>query len=115
MQTILRAGPKTGVFATLSAAFVANFVEWGRKTGDIDKGWRQRWPTKWSLGQALRRQGRKWALLALVALWQFTGNAADSTFVNVTETVGLPPDGYGAVSWGDYDNDGRPDLLIGSQ
>src|SRR5258707_14929799 len=29
--------PKTGVFAPLSAAF----VELGRKTGDIDKGWRQ--------------------------------------------------------------------------
>src|SRR6266404_8934063 len=58
-------------------------------------------------------QGQKCALVLLAALWQFAGNAADSTFVNVTGTVGLPQDGYGPVAWGDYDNDGRLDLLVG--
>src|SRR5947209_18153526 len=65
--------------------------------------------------QTLLSLWRRLALVLLVAFWQFTGTAANSTFVNVTDSVGLPQDGYGPVVWGDYDNDGRLDLLVGSQ
>ncbi len=64
--------------------------------------------------QTIFTQGGKWALLTLLALWQFTGNAAEPTFTNVTATVGLPQVGSGPVSWGDFDNDGRLDLLLGA-
>src|SRR5947207_3446654 len=36
------------------------------------------------------------------------------TFTNVTATVGLPQSGSTSVSWADYDNDGRLDLLAGT-
>ncbi len=39
----------------------------------------------------------------------------DSTVVNVTEEWGLPMAGQGqGAAWGDYDNDGDPDLLHGT-
>src|SRR6185436_15845167 len=43
-------------------------------------------------------------------IWRNTG----SNFVNVTASVapGLPGVEEGSVAWGDYDNDGRPDLLL---
>src|SRR5205085_2027361 len=43
-------------------------------------------------------------------LWRNTSNG----FVNVTASVmpGLPQLAVGGVAWGDYDNDGRPDLLV---
>jgi hypothetical protein len=36
------------------------------------------------------------------------------TFTNVTAAVGLPQTGRSSVSWADYDNDGRLDLLAGA-
>lgn len=40
-------------------------------------------------------------------------NNHDGTFTDVTDQSGIDVHGWAmAVSWGDYDNDGRPDLLI---
>ena len=53
-----------------------------------------------------------WALL-LSLFGSPAGLRAQPTFTNVTATVGLPQVGSGSVAWGDYDNDGRTDLLFG--
>jgi len=40
-------------------------------------------------------------------------NNGDGTFTDVTERAGVPGTGYGlGCVWGDYDNDGHPDLFI---
>jgi len=40
-------------------------------------------------------------------------NNRDGTFTDVTERAGVPGTGYGlGCVWGDYDNDGFPDLLV---
>jgi hypothetical protein len=40
-------------------------------------------------------------------------NNADGTFTDVTEKAGIPGTGYGlGCVWGDYDNDGFPDLFV---
>ena len=40
-------------------------------------------------------------------------NNGDGTFTDVTEKAGVPGNGYGlGCVWGDYDNDGRPDLYV---
>jgi enediyne biosynthesis protein E4 len=40
-------------------------------------------------------------------------NNGDGTFTDVTEKAGLPGTGYGlGCVWGDYDNDGYPDLFV---
>src|SRR5712664_2057071 len=40
-------------------------------------------------------------------------NNADGTFRDVTQTAGVPGTGYGlGCVWGDYDNDGFPDLYV---
>lgn len=40
-------------------------------------------------------------------------NNHDGTFVDVTEKAGVPGDSYGlGCAWGDYDNDGHPDLYV---
>ena len=40
-------------------------------------------------------------------------NNGDSTFTDVTEKAGVPGTGYGlGCVWGDYDNDGFPDLYV---
>ena len=40
-------------------------------------------------------------------------NNGDGTFTDVTETAGVPGSGYGVgCVWGDYDNDGFPDLYV---
>ena len=40
-------------------------------------------------------------------------NNGDGTFVDVTEKAGTPGTGYGlGCVWGDYDNDGHPDLYV---
>jgi len=40
-------------------------------------------------------------------------NNGDSTFTDVTEKAGVPGTGYGlGCAWGDYDNDGFPDLYV---
>jgi len=40
-------------------------------------------------------------------------NNGDNTFTDVTEQAGVPGTGYGlGCAWGDYDNDGFPDLLV---
>src|SRR6202158_1816598 len=40
-------------------------------------------------------------------------NNGDGTFTDVTEKAGVPGTGYGlGCAWGDYDNDGFPDLLV---
>jgi len=40
-------------------------------------------------------------------------NKGDSTFADVTEKAGVPGTGYGlGCIWGDYDNDGFPDLFV---
>jgi enediyne biosynthesis protein E4 len=40
-------------------------------------------------------------------------NNADGTFTDVTDATGVPGDAYGlGCAWGDYDNDGRPDLYV---
>src|SRR6201981_382617 len=40
-------------------------------------------------------------------------NNADGTFTDVTEAAGVPGTGYGlGCVWGDYDNDGFPDLYV---
>jgi len=40
-------------------------------------------------------------------------NNHDGTFTDVTEKAGVPGNGYGlGCVWGDYDNDGFPDLLV---
>jgi enediyne biosynthesis protein E4 len=40
-------------------------------------------------------------------------NNGDGTFTDVTEKAGVPGTGYGfGCVWGDYDNDGHPDLFI---
>ncbi len=40
-------------------------------------------------------------------------NNGDGTFKDVTETAGVPGTGYGlGCVWGDYDNDGFPDLYV---
>ena len=40
-------------------------------------------------------------------------NNGDGTFTDVTAAAGIDFTGWGmAAAWGDYDNDGRPDLLI---
>src|SRR6184192_1605627 len=40
-------------------------------------------------------------------------NNGDGTFTDVTETAGVPGTGYGlGCVWGDYDNDGFPDLYV---
>jgi hypothetical protein len=40
-------------------------------------------------------------------------NNGDATFTDVTEKAGVPGTGYGlGCVWGDYDNDGFPDLFI---
>jgi hypothetical protein len=44
------------------------------------------------------------------ALYRNNGN---STFTDVTEKAGVPGTGYGlGCIWGDYDNDGHPDLFV---
>jgi hypothetical protein len=40
-------------------------------------------------------------------------NNHDGTFTDVTEKAGVPGTGYGlGCIWGDFDNDGRPDLFV---
>lgn len=40
-------------------------------------------------------------------------NNKDGTFTDVTEQAGVPGTGYGlGCVWGDYDNDGHPDLFV---
>jgi hypothetical protein len=40
-------------------------------------------------------------------------NNGDGTFTDVTDKAGVPGTGYGlGCVWGDYDNDGRPDLFV---
>ena len=40
-------------------------------------------------------------------------NNGDGTFTDVTEKAGVPGNGYGlGCVWGDYDNDGHPDLYV---
>jgi len=40
-------------------------------------------------------------------------NNGDGTFTDVTEKAGVPGTGYGlGCVWGDYDNDGHPDLFV---
>ncbi len=40
-------------------------------------------------------------------------NNRDGTFTDVTEKAGVPGTGFGlGCVWGDYDNDGRPDLYV---
>src|SRR5450755_574812 len=40
-------------------------------------------------------------------------NNGDGTFTDVTEKAGVPGTGYGlGCAWGDYDNDGFPDLFV---
>ena len=40
-------------------------------------------------------------------------NNGDNTFTDVTDKAGVPGTGYGlGCAWGDYDNDGFPDLLV---
>jgi hypothetical protein len=40
-------------------------------------------------------------------------NNGDGTFSDVTESAGVPGTGYGlGCVWGDYDNDGHPDLFV---
>ncbi len=40
-------------------------------------------------------------------------NRGDGTFVDVAETAGVANDRFGkGVAWGDYDDDGRPDLFV---
>jgi len=40
-------------------------------------------------------------------------NNADGTFTDVTDKAGVPGTGYGlGCVWGDYDNDGHPDLFV---
>jgi enediyne biosynthesis protein E4 len=40
-------------------------------------------------------------------------NNGDNTFTDVTERAGVPGTGYGlGCAWGDYDNDGFPDLFV---
>ncbi len=40
-------------------------------------------------------------------------NSGDGTFVDVTERAGVGDAGYGmGVCWGDYDNDGDPDIFL---
>jgi hypothetical protein len=40
-------------------------------------------------------------------------NNGDNTFTDVTDRAGVPGTGYGlGCAWGDYDNDGFPDLLV---
>jgi hypothetical protein len=40
-------------------------------------------------------------------------NRGDGTFINVAESAGVLNDRLGkGVAWGDYDNDGRPDLYV---
>jgi enediyne biosynthesis protein E4 len=40
-------------------------------------------------------------------------NNGDGTFTNVTDKASVPGTGYGlGCVWGDYDNDGRPDLYV---
>ena len=40
-------------------------------------------------------------------------NNADGTFSDVTDKAGVPGDNYGlGCVWGDYDNDGHPDLYV---
>jgi enediyne biosynthesis protein E4 len=40
-------------------------------------------------------------------------NNGDGTFTDVTERAGVPGTGYGlGCVWGDYDNDGWPDLFV---
>src|SRR6266446_2745971 len=52
-QVLARDCPKTGILGSLSAAFVANFVEFWRKSGVFRQSLRQRLPTKLILRQAL--------------------------------------------------------------
>ncbi len=53
------------------------------------------------------------AALPAVLLSAAGVHAAEPAFANVTATVGLPVTGRAPVAWGDYDKDGRPDLLVG--
>jgi len=40
-------------------------------------------------------------------------NNGDGTFIDVTDSAGVPGTGYGlGCVWGDYDNDGHPDLYV---
>ncbi|MGC0774618.1 MAG: VCBS repeat-containing protein, partial [Candidatus Acidiferrum sp.] len=40
-------------------------------------------------------------------------NNGDNTFTDVTDQAGVPGTGYGlGCAWGDYDNDGFPDLFV---
>ena len=40
-------------------------------------------------------------------------NNGDNTFTDVTDRAGVPGTGYGlGCTWGDYDNDGFPDLFV---
>jgi hypothetical protein len=40
-------------------------------------------------------------------------NNGDNTFTDVTDKAGVPGTGYGlGCAWGDYDNDGYPDLFV---
>src|SRR6266436_3485108 len=43
----------------------------------------------------------------------FNRNNGDGTFTDVTDKAGVPGTAYGlGCAWGDYDNDGFPDLLV---
>ena len=55
-----------------------------------------------------------WALLLPLLASPFATVLPAQTFTNVTAVVGLPQIGSSSVSWGDYDNDGRLDLLAGA-
>src|SRR5579864_3952985 len=57
-------------------------------------------------GRDLHQRG----IIARNALYR---NNGDGTFTDVTERAGVPGNAYGlGCVWGDYDNDGHPDLYV---
>src|SRR5438045_4243123 len=58
---------------------------------------------------------------ALVALWMALPAAGLGAgepikpFLDVTEAVGLKGNNGGVAAWGDFDNDGWPDLCVGGE
>ena len=75
--------------------YVHGSIAWG----DYDNDGRQDFISAGNLGGE-----------GIAEIWRNTGNG----FANVTTTVapGLPGVGHGTAAWGDYDNDGRLDILI---
>ena len=58
---------------------------------------------------------RQFFIFTLIPFFIATTASAQVTFTNVTAEMGIDKIGRGGAVWGDYDNDGDADMLLGNR